>query len=171
MCQTDAQCVRRCLNGHPEAFRHLVLRHQDHLVRFLTGRLGDEDRAVEAAQETMVRAYFALRKIKKPEAFYSWLLGIADRVAKEMHRAKQRRRQVPSIDCELAEEQEDRPQPPVRRAVAELPDVYRHVILLRYYGGLSCAEISRKEGVPIGTVTKRLSRAYELLRRALRSQQ
>ncbi len=84
--------------------------------------------AIEAAQETKVRAYFALRRIKKPEAFYSWLLGIADRVAKETHR---RNRQM-ATDYDVAQQQEDRPQPPVRQAVAELPDVYRQVILLRY---------------------------------------
>ncbi len=170
MCQPDAECVRHCLNGHPEAFRLLVVRHQDPLVRYLTGRLGNEDQAVEAAQETMVRAYFALRRIKQPEAFYSWLLGIADRVTKETHRRQQRQRQMVA-DCEVAEEQEDRPEPPVRQAVAELPEVYRQVILLRYYGGLSCAEISRDQGMPIGTVTKRLSRAYALLRQVLRRQQ
>ncbi len=49
-------------------------------------------------------------------------------------------------------------------AVARLPDTYREVILLRFYGGQSCAEISRDLGVPLGTVTKRLSRAYALLR-------
>jgi len=169
-CPPDAECVRQCLNGHPEAFRHLVGRYQDPLVRYLSGRLGNEDQAVEAAQEAMVRAYFALKKIRKPEAFYSWLLGIADRVAKETHRHNQRQRQM-AADHDVAQQQEDRPLRPVRQAVAELPDVYRQVILLRDYGGLSCVQISREQGVPIGTVTKRLSRAYALLREALREPQ
>jgi hypothetical protein len=48
--------------------------------------------------------------------------------------------------------------------------VYREVVLMRYYGGLSCAEIGGNLGVPVGTVTKRLSRAYAMLRESLSSE-
>lgn len=171
MCQADERYVRHCLDGYPDAFRHLVVRHQDSLARYLTGRLGNEEEAVEAAQEAMVRAYFTLRKLKNPGSFYAWLLGIADRVAKEMLRDKQRRPQMASPDRQTAADHHDRPRPAVRRAVGELPEAYRKVILLRYYGGLSCAEISRDQAMPLGTVTKYLSRAYALLRESLLKQQ
>jgi RNA polymerase sigma-70 factor (ECF subfamily) len=55
----------------------------------------------------------------------------------------------------------------LERAVADLPDPYRETILLRYYGGQTCRHIAEREGVATGTVTKRLSRAYALLREAL----
>jgi RNA polymerase sigma-70 factor, ECF subfamily len=51
--------------------------------------------------------------------------------------------------------------------VAELPDAYKQVILMRFYGGQSCAEISHNLGVSLGTVTSRLSRAYTMLREVL----
>lgn len=173
MSQTDGECVRLCLDGHPEMFRHLVVRYEGPLLRHLAGRLGDEDVAAEAAQETLVRAYFALGKLKKPESFYCWLRGIADRVAREMQRAKQRH--VTSIELEAVSDKTeaapghgDRPDSELNRAVAELPDTYREVILLRFYGGQSCAEISSNLGVSLGTITSRLSRAYALLRKTLR---
>ena len=53
-------------------------------------------------------------------------------------------------------------------AVAKLPDAYREVIVLRFYDRQSCAEISRGLDIPLGTVTKRLSRAYSLLRETWR---
>ena len=56
-------------------------------------------------------------------------------------------------------------------AVAELPEPYRQVILLRYYSGNSCAQVAEELGLPIGTVTKQLSRASGLLREALRDEQ
>ena len=174
MCLSDDECVRRCLDGHPDAFRHLVVRHQGPLQRYLVGRLGNEERASEAAQDTFVRAYFALRKLNKPGSFFSWLLGIAGRVAQETHRDQRRRRQVALVGCEPAEmvlDHADSADTAVMQAVAELPDVYRQVVLLRYYRGLSCAEASSALGVPLGTVTKRLSRAYALLRKALQEQQ
>jgi RNA polymerase sigma-70 factor (ECF subfamily) len=154
-------------------FRHLVSRYHAPLLRHLSGRLGDENEAAEAAQETMVRAYFALGKLRKAESFYSWLLAIADRVAKEMHRGRRRRATslevaTPTDHAGAAGATGDRLSADVSRAVAELPDVLREVVLLRFYGGQSCAEISHSLGVPLGTVTSRLSRAYALLRKSLR---
>ena len=128
------------------------------------------EEATEAAQETFVRAYFGLRELRKPGVFFAWLLGIADRVAKETCRTAGRR---PTVDLEQVEpaepagKQDTCIDTAVAEAVAKLPDVYREVIMLRFYGGRSCAEISRDLGVPLGTVTKRLSRAYSLLREHL----
>jgi RNA polymerase sigma factor (sigma-70 family) len=171
MSQADDECVRSCLNDHPEAFRHLVQRYQNPLARYLRGCLGDADAAAEAAQETFVRAYFALRDLRKPTAFFSWLLGIAQRVAKENQRAARKQRTVDRDAIEPTSPAGEHPteaEAAMSNAVARLPDTYREVIVLRYYGGHSCAEIGRDLGVPLGTVTKRLSRAYALLRESLR---
>ena len=170
MSQPDEQCVRSCLDNQPAAFRHLVERYQSPLRRCLYARLGNAEEATEAAQETFVRAYFALPELRKPASFFSWLLGIAERVAKETHRAAKRSRSVAWERVEptkLAGKQDTHTDTVVTEAVAKLPDVYREVILLRFYGGRSCAEISRDLEVPLGTVTKRLSRAYSLLREQL----
>jgi RNA polymerase sigma-70 factor (ECF subfamily) len=119
-----------------------------------------------------VRAYFALRKLRKPESFFSWLLGIARRVAKETHRANRQGRGMETLRSEPAASvpEDGSANDRITRAVALLPDVYRQVVLLRYYAGRSCAEIGRDLDVPLGTVTKRLSRAYSLLRASLREQ-
>src|SRR6476646_171157 len=54
----------------------------------------------------------------------------------------------------------------IRRLVAELPDLFREVIVLREINDLSYSEIADVVGVPIGTVMSRLARARALLRRA-----
>jgi RNA polymerase sigma-70 factor, ECF subfamily len=173
MSLADEEWIRSCLNGQPEAFRHLIQRHEMPLVRYLRARLRRTDDAAEAAQETFVRAYFALDKLRKPEAFFARLLGNADRVAKEVQRAARRSR---TADCREIEEagpaevRESESQTAVAEAVVRLPDTYREVIVLRYYGGYSCAEISCDLDVPLGTVTKRLSRAYALLRETMENE-
>ena len=86
MSQTDTESIAQCLNGHPEAYRDLISRYQAILLSHLSGQLNDRDWAEEAAQETFVRAYFSLGKLKNPPSFFSWLLGIANRVAKEQQR-------------------------------------------------------------------------------------
>ena len=55
-------------------------------------------------------------------------------------------------------------------AISELPEAYSEVILLRYYGEQSCKDIAEKLCVPLGTVTKQLSRAYAMLRDKLQHQ-
>lgn len=180
MTETDQYYVERCLDGHPDDFRHLVRRYQPVLLAHLAGKLanrgagfrGVRDRAEEAAQETFVRAYFKMDKLKKPESFFAWLLGIADNVAKEQQRKEQIRRKRESVRafCEEAPEPELSQDYALEAAIASLPEAYREVILLRYYGGLSCGGIAEQLDTPLGTVTKTLSRAYALLRDTLQRQ-
>jgi RNA polymerase sigma-70 factor (ECF subfamily) len=171
--ENDKYYVERCLDGHPDDFRHLVRRYQPVLLAHLAGKLGSRDGAEEAAQETLVRAYFKMDRLKKPEAFFSWLLGIAERVAMEQQRKEQVRRQRESVRRIV----EEAPQPELSQdyaleaAVAGLPEAYRQVILLRYYGELPCKRIAEQLDMPLGTVTKMLSRAYALLRGTLQQRQ
>ncbi len=173
MSENDKYYVERCLDGHPDDFRHLVRRYQAVLLANLAGKLGNKDRAEEAAQEALVRAYFNMNKLKKPDSFFSWLLGIADHVAKEHQRKDQIRLQRELVrsfseEAPTAELSQDYA---LETAIAELPEAYRKVILLRYYGGHSCSQIAEQLDTPLGTVTKTLSRAYAMLREALRRQE
>jgi hypothetical protein len=97
MQETDQYYIGRCLDGHPDDFRYLVRRYQAALLAHLAGKLGNKDKAEEAAQETLVRAYFNMDRLKKPQSFFFWLLGIADHVAKEHRREEQIRRQREAI--------------------------------------------------------------------------
>ena len=82
-----------------------------------------------------------------------------------------RRRNEPLDDPPSPEvvQQAQSPDYDLERAIAALPEPYRQVILRRYYGDLSCAQVAEGLAVPLGTVTKRLSRAYAMLRVSLRN--
>jgi len=165
----DKYYVERCLDGHPDNFRYLVRRYQAVLLAHLAGKLGNKDKAEEAAQESFVRAYFKMDKLQKPDLFYSWLLGIADNIAKEHQRNEQIRRQREAVRSFSQEV----PPPELSQdfaleaAIAELAEPYRKIILLRYYGQHSCNKIAQQLDMPLGTVTKTLSRAYAMLRSSL----
>ncbi len=169
---SDAQYVVSSRNGSPEDFRVLVERYQRPLMAWLAGRLGDALEAEEAAQESFVRAFLSLKKLRKPESFYAWLMGIAGRVTKERFRALARRQhESDSTEALAADAPESTLEYPLEEAIAALPESYRHVILLRYYEGLSCQEVGERLGMPLGTVTKTLSRAYALLREELKARE
>ena len=169
---SDKEYVLRCCDGHPDDFRMLVHRYQEPLVSYLINRMRDRSHAEEAAQETFVRAFQSLKKLRKPESFYSWLLGIAGRVTLEHFRFQKRFEQESEAAAIAA------PAPPdnnadsrLDEAIAVLPDNYRQVILLRYYEGMSCQEVAQKLDMPIGSVTKTLSRAYAMLRQEMKARE
>jgi RNA polymerase sigma-70 factor (ECF subfamily) len=168
----DKEYVQRCCDGHPEDFRELVSRYQGLLLSYLGGRLRDRSKAEEAAQESFVRAFTSLKKLRKPESFGAWLLGIAGRVAKEQFRDRDRSRREKEIAQTMGthnveHHEDDR----LDEAIAVLPETYRQVILLRYYEELTCQEVARRLDMPLGTVTKTLSRAYALLRQELQARE
>jgi RNA polymerase sigma-70 factor (ECF subfamily) len=169
MHKTDSECVRLCLDGHPEAFEQLVARYHAPLIGFICGRLRDREAAEEVAQEAFVRSYAALAGLRKPESYYAWLFGLADRVAKEQLSEKARARRAVMMKQEQPRRAEPSNDFDLDQAIADLPAAYREVVLLRYYGELSCVEVAERLDVPLGTVTKRLSRAYEMLRKSLRT--
>jgi RNA polymerase sigma-70 factor (ECF subfamily) len=169
---TDQQYVESSRNGCPEHFRVLVQRYQKPVFAYLSSRISNISDAEEAAEESFVRAFLSLKNLRKPESFYSWLLGTAGRVAKEHFRSVAHRER----DCEAAEamvvnDEDSDESYPLEEAVAVLPETYRQVILLRYYEDLSCQEVATRLDMPLGTVTKTLSRAYSLLRQDLKARQ
>ncbi len=168
MIRNDLYYLDRCLDGHPDEYRFLVERYQSVLTAYLTGKLGNRSLAEEAAQETFVRAYFGLPRLKNRKSFYSWLLGIANRVAQEEFRAAKRFSSGDRIDQQPLEQPVEEETWEVERAIAELPESYREIVLLKYYADQSCSQIAEELDIPIGTVTKRLSRAYCQLRQLLR---
>ncbi|WP_373651131.1 RNA polymerase sigma factor [Schlesneria sp. DSM 10557] len=171
---TDAEDVRCCLEGNPEAFRNLVTRYQQPLCKHVSVKLANQTDVAEAAQETMVRAYFSLAKLRRADSFLAWLFGISDRVVAEIHRRQRRLHANADLDSipshAVVESVTDHNSDDlIKQAVAELPEPYRDVILRRFYGGQSCHVIATQLGIPLATVTSRLSRAYAMLRSSLRT--
>ena len=160
--------IARCRDGHPDDYHHLLQRYHPVLMAHLVGQLGNREQAEEVVQETFVRAYFALAKLQKRRSFFAWLMGICNRVVHEQQRRQRRERQVLQTRAQEAG-------PPSRTShdfglehtIARLPDFYRELILLRYYGDRSCQEIADQLDMPLGTITKTLSRAYARLRELL----
>jgi len=169
---SDQEHVERCRNGTPDDFRFLVERYQGPVFAYAVTRLHDRTAAREVAQESFVRAFFALPKLKKPEAFHAWVIGITARVALEFQRTDQRRKEVGmNIEPAAAGTAEVEDPFQLEEAIAALPDAQRQLVLLRYFERLSCQQIADRLKMPLGTVTKTLSRAYGELRALLEAQQ
>jgi RNA polymerase sigma-70 factor (ECF subfamily) len=166
----DIQVIRRVLGGEVEAFRALVERYQGQLFGFIRGLVRRPEEAEDVAQEVFLAAFTHLRAFDPDQAtFPTWLLTIARN--KCLNALKKRR---PIVLDELPEGADGRT--PDREAAEQewfrrldrgleaLPPEQKTVFVLAELQGLSYEEVRRIEGVSLGTVKSRLSRAKERLR-------
>src|ERR1039457_4958614 len=120
---SDGEYVVSSRNGCPDHFRLLVQRYQRPLFAYLSSRRGNRLEAEEVAQESFVRAFLWLKKLRKPESFYAWLMGIAGRVLKEQFRAAERRQKDRAIaETLLAQDSGSVVEYPLEEAIAVLPE-------------------------------------------------
>ena len=181
--------VAAVLAGDRDAFRRLVERESASVVRACHRILGDQAEAEDAAQEAFVMGYRSLASWRGDGPFGAWLTRIAVRIA--VRQASRRKtvtwldmagvsdgasddptsafvanasmaaagRTDPSLLAARAERAAD-----IRTAVAALPEPYREVVVLRFFGELSLEEIARQVERPLGTVKTHLHRGLLRLR-------
>jgi RNA polymerase sigma-70 factor, ECF subfamily len=164
--------VRAARRGERGAFDRLVERYARAVLARQFGWTRDAAAAEDLAQETFLRAWQGLGRLEDVRAFGSWMLSIAGFVGQEWLRRKQldlkARTTLAAPAAERQEEvRENGPDPVLARALSELSPDVQQLLALRHDRGMSCEEIARELGRPLGTVTKTLSRAYEHLRARL----
>lgn len=157
----DETLVQRCLSGDTEAFGELVSRYERPVFNVALRMLRDREEARDATQNAFVKAWQHLDQFDRSRRFFSWLYRIA--VNESLNRATRRRKAEP-----LDENYVDRADSPadtaerseqaklVERAVEQLSDAYREVIVLRHWLDLSYDEIAEALHVPAKTVKSRL---------------
>ena len=188
----DKELVALSQKGDGAAFAQLVERHQRQLFRLALRMTGSEADAQEVLQEAFLNAYQKLPLFRGEAQFSSWLYRIAANSALMRLRRKRRAPDtVPDEPLELTgprfNEQGGYEAPPrsdwsqradeklesrelgqaIDKAVAELPDDYRTVFLLKDVDGLSNEEIAHALELSVPAVKSRLHRARLALREKL----
>ena len=124
--------------------------------------LGSEADALEAVDEAVYQALRALKKLREPEHFETWLTRI---LLNECHRQLRRRKRVAGEDALPDTAGPDAYDAlPLKEAVRRLPEELRAVVILRFFTGYTQAETAAALDIPQGTVATRQRRALALLR-------
>ena len=126
--------------------------------------LGNEHDALEAVDETVYRGLCAVKKLRQPEYFDTWLTRI---LINECYKTLRHRKgeELTSAMPELSGDDFDRL--PLRDAVDALSKELKDIIVLRFFGGYTLAETARILGLPQGTAATRQRKALSILRLAL----
>lgn len=124
--------------------------------------LGSEADALEAVDEAVYQALRALKKLRQPEAFETWLTRI---LINECHRELRRRKRfTPEESLPDTAVPDAYDALPLREAVRRLPEDLRLVVILRFFAGYTQAETAAALGIPQGTAATRQRKALQLLR-------
>jgi len=153
-----------------EAFEQLVLTHQTALLRTCYMYLRDRQSAEDAVQETFIKAYRSINSFRRESSERSWLMKIAINTCRDVYRSGwyrfMDRRFTPDMLPEPSESFSQQDETLVT-AVMRLPLKLREVILLYYYQGMSTQEISDSLNIAQSSVSGRLKRARDKLRKTL----
>jgi RNA polymerase sigma-70 factor (ECF subfamily) len=174
--------------GRAQRFREAALPHLGDVYTLARYLLRNPADAEDAAQECYLRAFRHFHTFRggpiKP-----WLLAILRNVCRAEYA---RRGALAAVQTDGAEDAADAvaeniwgeasPSPEsvslsrfdaetVQRLIAQLPDAFREVLVLREINDLSYRDIAEVTGSPVGTVMSRLARARGLLRDAWRAEE
>jgi RNA polymerase sigma-70 factor (ECF subfamily) len=168
----DRQLVERAQRGDRAAFGTLAassIGTLDRLARLMTR---DQERAKDAVQEALIKAWRDLPGLRDPDRFEAWLRRLLVRSCiDELRRGRRMSFDVELIELhhptmdDAAEHLADRDA--LERAFRRLDPEQRALIVLRFYQGLAVEDIADALHIPSGTVKSRLSRTLSALRAAI----
>ena len=185
---SDHELIEATKSGDEAAFAAIVGRYRGSITNYLFRFLNDYEEAVDLAQETFVRVYFAIDRYHTEYAFSTYIYKIATNLAISELR-KRKRRSLLSLtglfqsegdetaefqpadqralpDANVIDDERDRV---VAKAIATLPPKYRVPVILRDIEGRSYEEIANILDLGLGTTKSRISRARGLLKEKLKN--
>jgi RNA polymerase sigma-70 factor (ECF subfamily) len=181
----DEQLAFEAQQGNMQAFADLVDRHKGRVYRTLFQVVGNDQDAQDLSQEVFLKVYRSLAGYRGDAAFTTWMHRLTLNLAFDWLRARKRRpltvplepppdpeerpvREIASPDDspeDLALQADRRKQ--LHKAIQELPDDYREVVLLHHFHHLSYSQIAQRLDAPVRTIETRLYRARLLLKKVL----
>ena len=182
MTPTDQELVARIRSARPgdlRAFDELLRRHQDRVQTNCRYLSGNEEEALDLAQEVLVKAYFNLSGFEGRAGFGTWLNRI--KVNHCLNHLRRRRSRVfvdvdepeleghaalhsrhPADGAATAGETREA----ISRVLDGLPETLRVPLILRDMDGLSYQEVAAELDLGLSAVKMRIKRAREEFRRA-----
>lgn len=176
----EKELVQRTMEGDEEAFGVLVKKYRTKVFNLAYSLTRDRDAADDLAQESFIKAYFALPRFKLKSGFGTWLYRIAMNTVKDYLRKKGKIREVAfgkeiehlviqedEMERKEKKQQEEQNRRLVHEAIQSLPEKYQLILSLRDIQGFSYGEIADILNISPGTVDSRLHRARKSLRKKI----
>jgi RNA polymerase sigma-70 factor (ECF subfamily) len=149
-------------------YRDAIFHHAVHIVK-------DYQEAIDVTQEVFIKAMREPRFFGDEFKMKAWLYRVTSNLCFNLVRNRKRRTAIldtmpkatKTEPIQLEDVLEDERQGEIMEALDQMTDDHKKILMLRYYGDLSYAEISDTLGIKLGTVMSRLSRAKSRLMEVL----
>ncbi len=182
--------VRRAQAGDVKAFEDLVILYEEKVYTLSYYLAGNHADAEDLAQEVFVRAYTNLGSFRQEADLGTWLHRITVNLWLNIQRRRQKNFQLVSLDDPIRTNEGEitrtvaagdpagdpvevlagkELQELVQRALQNLPEDFRAVLVLREMEGYAYEEIAALMGCSLGTVKSRLSRARQVLKEKMKA--
>jgi RNA polymerase sigma factor (sigma-70 family) len=165
--RTDYMLVRECIEGNRESFSELVTRYKKLVYSVVYKFSKDNEETCDLSQEVFIKIFKSLDKYNPQFKFSTWTVKVATNVCLDIVRKK--KLNIVSMDeLENLSGGDSSPEDifikrektvAVRRAIAELPEIYRLPIVLYHQKGLSYKEIADTLNKPMSIIKNRIFRA------------
>jgi RNA polymerase sigma-70 factor (ECF subfamily) len=162
---------RAAIQGDREAFEMVIRSVSRNLFAIAYGILQNREEAEDVVQDTFVKAWKSRWRVRDSDKLPAWLATIARHRARDLAR-KKRPEPLPE-DFESHEVVENAGQTAdldgeVRSALAQLPELHRVALTLRYFEDLDYGTIEQTLGLTNGALRGILGRALGLMRKRLK---
>ena len=173
--KSDKELIKQFLAGDQNAFTSFVQRHQDRIYRLACAKLYSPNDAVDAAQETFLRAYKGFGRFRFKAEPFTWLYKTLENVCNEFNRrlvrdkklSQQLYDQTPS-DETVPDGGESIHMQQVKQLTHQLPKRQQEVVLLRIFEGMSVEETAKTIKCRPGTIKAHLHKAINNLQQYIK---
>ena len=168
----EQKIIEEIISGHTRSYRILVERYQNPVFRVILKMVADVEDARELTQDVFVKAYESLGQYKPEYKFFSWIYRIAINNALLFIKRNKRMIKTESYSYKTFQvanenDNDNYRNDLVNRFLQELNRNYQPVIILKYYAGLSYADIAETLGISEKKVKSRLFDARKILKEKL----
>jgi RNA polymerase sigma-70 factor, ECF subfamily len=176
--RTDAALLKAAAGGDVDAFGALYERHKEFVRRVARRYSGDDDVAMDVAQEVFLRLLGEVRRVRLVGKMTTYLYPVVKHAALARRRGEGRRAEIlkdgvgPELERRRGEGEQggrgegDEREAELARALGALSEEHREVVLMRIVDEMTVEEVAMALGVPEGTVKSRLHHGLGRLREA-----
>ena len=160
----------RIRKGEEAAFEAFYDRMKRPLMAYCIAITGDVDSAKDAFHNTVLSVYENRNRVQNVNLM-GWVFTIARNSSRTIEQRSKRRVEIDDshlLHTENHQFLDSDEQALVQKAILDLADEFRRVILLKYFGDMSVADIAEAEDISIDLVKTRLFRARKRLAEVLR---
>jgi RNA polymerase sigma-70 factor (ECF subfamily) len=190
---TDLELINRIIEGDHIGFNQLIRKWEKKIYNFVLRYLGNKELAFDVTQNTFLKAYRNIKKLRDSTRFSPWIYQIASNLCRDELK-RMNKRKIVSMDLIQENSEKNGNHLPiqfiesankhpdarlnkkqiaimVQKALRELPEEQRVVIIMKEYQGLKFREIAEALNEPVSTVKSRLYYGLNSLRRVFKKWQ